>query len=426
MWASFARTRGWRASGHKGSEVRIALLGVFGVNNFGNEASLASAVRSIRGQIPRVDLFCICPRPQWVVDFHRLTAIEMSLDALGDVTGSRRALLLQASRTRLLRVIRASQAYKRLRGVSALVIPGTGILDDLGLRPEGVPLDLLVWCAAARLRGARVMFVSVGAGPITNPRSLWLMKTAARMAHHRSFRDTASREFMRSHGLDVSHDPVVPDLVFSLQPEAVGPPSPNPAEGLVVGIGVMDYRGWNIHGERQTEIYRKHVEDTAAIVCDVVTRGHKARLIVGERRDDRVVADVLERVRTAGARYAAGCEAPALGSFVDLFRELGGCDIVIGTRFHNMVCALMLGKPVISIGYAAKNRDLLGEFGLAEFAHDIETLSPSHVIAQFDQLVQRQASLQESIADKAQRYRAELDSYLNGLWGSLATSSSTQ
>ena len=60
---------------------------------------------------------------------------------------------------------------------------GVGVsLDDFGTGPRGIPAALLNWCMAAKLAGARLGFVSVGAGPIRHPLSRWLMRTAAALA----------------------------------------------------------------------------------------------------------------------------------------------------------------------------------------------------------------------------------------------------
>ena len=88
------------------------------------------------------------------------------------------------------------EACWRVRKVDIMIIPGTGILDDFGERPLGMPFDIFKWCLAARIAGARIAFVSIGAGPIGHPLSRWLMTAAARLAHYRSYRDAISRDFM--------------------------------------------------------------------------------------------------------------------------------------------------------------------------------------------------------------------------------------
>lgn len=399
--------------------MKVALFGVFGSDNFGNEASLVSATQSLRRRLPGVELLCICINPRRARLAYGLDALDLNLRRLGDSGGLRRLVLRCLGRARMLRILKAVQAYRHLRGLDALVFPGTGIFDDYLLEPGGQPLDMLIWCVLARLYRARVILVSVGAGPITNPCSLRLMTAAARMAGHRSFRDTASREFMGSHGIDVTRDRVLPDIVFGLQPENVGPSATDGNEGLLVGVGVMDYRGWKTGGTRQAEIYRKHVADTAGIIESILERGHRVRIILGESSDKTAAEDVLERVGAAGIAYGERCVAPPMSGFEDVFRELQQCHLVIGTRFHTVVSALMLGKPVISIGYAAKNRNLLKEFGLGQYAHDMGTLSVAQVTRQFDELVLRRADLRDGILRKAESYRSEVDAYMESLWDTL-------
>ena len=58
------------------------------------------------------------------------------------------------------------RAWRTLEGTDMFVIPGTGLLTDaFGLSGWG-PYGVLKWSLVARLRGCRVMFVSVGAGPV--------------------------------------------------------------------------------------------------------------------------------------------------------------------------------------------------------------------------------------------------------------------
>ena len=106
-----------------------------------------------------------------------------------------------------------------------LIVPGTGILGEFRDRPLGMPLALFGWCLAAKLCGARIAFVSVGAGPIEHPLSRWLIKSAAAMAQYRSYRDTSSKKFMESIGFDTRNDAVYPDLAFKLPAPRIAAPA---------------------------------------------------------------------------------------------------------------------------------------------------------------------------------------------------------
>ena len=61
-------------------------------------------------------------------------------------------------------------------------------------------------------------------------------------------------------------------------------------------------------------------------------------------------------------------------TFTELTEEMMRADVVIASRFHNLICALRLARPTVSIGYAKKNRDLMRALGLAGYCQDIEDL----------------------------------------------------
>ncbi len=77
---------------------------------------------------------------------------------------------------------------------------------------------LLKWCLAAKWGGARIVFLSVGVGPIEHPVSRFLMLRALRLADSRSYRETLALDYLRNLGFDASADRIYPDLVFSLDP----------------------------------------------------------------------------------------------------------------------------------------------------------------------------------------------------------------
>ena len=60
-------------------------------------------------------------------------------------------------------------------------------------------------------------------------------------------------------------------------------------------------------------------------------------------------------------------------SLHDVMAQIAWTDIVVATRYHNVVCALQMGRPVISLGYATKNDALLAATGLGEYCHHVET-----------------------------------------------------
>ena len=46
--------------------------------------------------------------------------------------------------------------------------------------------------------------------------------------------------------------------------------------------------------------------------------------------------------------------------------QMAAVDTVVATRYHNVICALKLCKPTLSVGYAAKNDAADGGMGLGD------------------------------------------------------------
>ena len=112
------------------------------------------------------------------------------------------------------------------------------MFDDLGVRPLGWAYDTFVWFTLARAMGVKVIFTSIGAGPIHNKMSRALMKSAATSTTYCSYRDGISKSFMANLGLDVSRFPVTADIAFGLP----SPPLiPRSESSLTFGIGLMTY-----------------------------------------------------------------------------------------------------------------------------------------------------------------------------------------
>jgi polysaccharide pyruvyl transferase WcaK-like protein len=384
---------------------RVGLLGLFGIGNLGNDGSLEAMVEFLRAASPDVELVCICGDPDLIRERQHIASIPLRwhrpeggfLKALND-----RLFKLPGKIFDILHTIR------HIGRLDAIVVPGTGILDDFAARPSGLPLDLSRWCIAARLVGAHVAFVSVGAGPITHKPNRRLLLLAARMATYRSYRDVNSKAFMAKAGFDVTADPIYPDIAFKLPvpADAAGPAAAERSGPLTVGVGVMSYSGWSAFADDQDRIHADYVAKIVRFVTWLLDGGHQVRLIVGETSDAGTVEEVMADVTAARPGLEPGritSRPPA--SLHDLMHQIAETDLVVATRFHNVVCALKLARPTISIGYAQKNDDLLADVGLGAFCQHIERLDVDLLCRQFEDLAAGREGYAAAIAAATTRFR---------------------
>src|SRR5262249_28777609 len=122
---------------------------------------------------------------------------------------------------------RWANGFANLRRMDMLIVPGTGLLTDAwGLRSCG-PYDMFKWAMIAKGCGCKLLFVSVGAGPVYSVLGRWFVRSALSLADYRSYRDRSTQEYLTRIGFHAHDDHVYPDLAFSL-PEL---PKPNPKTG---------------------------------------------------------------------------------------------------------------------------------------------------------------------------------------------------
>jgi polysaccharide pyruvyl transferase WcaK-like protein len=302
------------------------------------------------------------------------------------------------------------RAFVKLKGADMLIVPGTGLVTDAyGLGSWG-PYNQFKWVLMAKLRRCRVLYVSVGAGPIDSTAGRALVKAALSMADDRSYRDDASRDYLRGIGFRAKRDRVYPDLVFGL-PEALWSQIQAAPDGTrrVVGLGLMQYYGKYSTADPGRETYTAYLEALAVFAMWLLENNYDIRLLLGD--DDRFVLEDFRSVLHArGARYDEQriIEQP-IASPEDMLAELAATDVVVATRFHNVLLATLLRKPVIAISFHHKCSSLMRQMRLSEYCHEIDQMDAHTLIEQFRTLEQNREAVTRTIGEGVDQARAALD-----------------
>ncbi|MFD1981395.1 polysaccharide pyruvyl transferase family protein [Mesorhizobium newzealandense] len=378
------------------------MFGLFGSGNLGNEGSLEAMVGFLRRERPEAELSCVCREPEVVKQTFGIETLPIRRNGpASGLSGKVNRLLLKIPG----KLADFARAFSHVRKADVMIFPGTGILDDFGERPAGMPYDILKWCLAARLAGTRIAFVSIGAGPIRNRLSRLLMTSAARLAHYRSYRDLQSREFMESVGFDTRGDAIYPDLAFGL-PAPIPFPRTLP-DALRVGVGVMAYRGWYGFADGGQSIFSRYVGKLANFVVYLLDSGHDVRLLTGDDEDSVAVEALLAAVRNL--RPDSKLSHGQVHSLGDVMGQMALTDIVVATRFHNIVCALKMCKPTISLSYARKNDVLMEEMGLGEYCQHVERFDVETLVAQFSRLTAARGKHEQGISERLAEFKEQIE-----------------
>lgn len=363
--------------------LRIALTGGFGNGNFGNDSSIKSALLALRTRFPDAVIESICDDPEVVSSRFGIRATKIAVRPTGPLRHLDTLLLRIPSG-----VFNWVRAFWIARRFDVMLWPGTGVFDDYRTGPLGFPAQVFRWSVAARAMGVKLIFLGVGAGPIINPLSRFFLKTAARCAVYRSYRDNGSKAFMQSIGVDEANSPVLPDIVFG-KPVA-DPPPVRSTPPLTIGLGVMSYRGWRID-EALGADYR---EKLARFVGWAEGQGHRVRFLVAEPSDKRALVKLKDLLADGVDR---GGDMDVLA---DVMNEIRGCDLVIASRFHVLIAGLKLNRPCISLSYGPKHDLLMTEAGIGEFCQHADYFDFDLLVRHVETIAADPARLSAIVAER--------------------------
>jgi len=375
---------------------RVGLFGLLGSGNSGNDASMETVLAYLREAHPDAVVDALCGgRPERVRARYGIDATPLYwYQRFEDRVSGAPAAVLKV----LGKGMDAVRIAAWVRRHDAVIVPGAGALETtLPQHAWGFPYALLMLTASARLFGTKVALVSVGADLIARRPTRWISNATARLAAYRSYRDAYSRDAMRRRGIDTSADRVYPDLVFG-----VPVPPYQPGDPGLVGVGVMAYYGGNDDRDRAAEIHASYTEAMTGFSRWLLDNGYRIRLFGGDNKFDVEIAD---QIRDDLRRYRPDLEESRVAvahvqRYPELVRQMSEVGTVVATRYHNVMCALKLCKPTISLGYSRKFVSLMSDMGLGEFHQYADSVDTDRLIEQFKELESQHIQLQQSMADR--------------------------
>ena len=395
------------------ARVKISFFGHFGTLNTGNESTLIATLTRLRSLYPDAEFCCICTGPQSVTLRDGIDAVPITTRAVR-IWDRERPLYVRLGMAPVGIAAEFGQwirAFRMLKGSTMLIVPGTGLLTDAyGLIGWG-PYNIVKWSVAARLSGCKVLFVSVGAGPLYSRAGRLFVKSALALADYRSFRDRSSVSYLERIGFQDKHNHIYPDLAFSLPDDLLlRSTRPEGRRRRVVGLGLMEYAGRYSVEDPRAETFSGYLEALVDLMEWLLARDYDVRLLLGDD-DDMMVLDsftslLRERVETYTPERVS---YRPVDTVEEILSAIAATDIVVATRFHNVLLSLLLNKPVIAISFHHKCASLMNEMGLSEYCHDIGHMNAPKLIEQFQELEKHSTEVKETIRESVERQRRALE-----------------
>jgi polysaccharide pyruvyl transferase WcaK-like protein len=301
--------------------------------------------------------------------------------------------------------------WRELRGIDLFLIVGSNQCFDFYGGIWNYPFTLLKWSALAKIRGAKLAYVCVGAGPIEAPLSRRLLRRALLLADYRSYRDYVSRAVLSEFEPCFANDPVLPELVFSLPLET----APRNNDGkIVIAINTMpvfDGRYWPAADD---SAYSRLVDTYVELIRWIKDAGHDYFFYATSPRDTLVVHDVRERLGEGLEQFTDSEIYP--GTVAGLIRRIARADVVVALRYHGIVVPYAMGKPTLALEYWSKTRDLAASMNQLDYfvpredflVRGIHYLNP--VTTRLDTLIRERVNVARQLASKTDEFRRVLQS----------------
>jgi len=306
-----------------------------------------------------------------------------------------------------------------LRRTEVLIMPGGGLLTDGYGLFRGGPYDVLTWTLIAKACRCKVVFLSVGAGPLHGRLARRMVKLALSLADIRSYRDPTTKRYLERIGAPTNGDRVYPDLVFSLPRDAVEKPNSH-RDRPVVGIGPMESMGTRGGRGTSEESYAGYLESLVSLAEWLIRNGYDVRALVGDYVNDQVAKNQfgeLLRRRLPGAEEHL-IDDP-IYSVDQLLAQLADTDLVVASRFHNVVLAFLCGKPVVAISFDNKLDALMGAMAMSEYCLDGNSLDAAQLIDAFRGLEGTGAALEPEIRERVSSFRSALEDQYERLFDTI-------
>ena len=398
------------ARASKRTSYRVALFGHFGAGNFGNEATLQAMVQRLHEMDQDIKISCICPQPELVAATYGIEALSNREQIVKPWNSSNP--LIKLARTLFVGV--PSECYRWLKGLSllrkvdALIVPGTGLLTDAYTCFGYGPYDMFRWSLTAKLCRCKLIFASVGAGPLYSRMGRFFAKASLALADFRSYRDESTQKYLLGIGFAVEEDPVYPDLAFSLPKNVLPRRKDSQGRRPVVGLGLMQYAGKYSVENPQDAIYRAYLQNLVIFATWLLEHGYDIQLLIGDVIDRFVTEEFRGLLNRATALSEGHVIEEPVRSAGDLLTQISKMDYVVATRFHNVLLSMMLEKPIIAISFHHKCVSLMQQMGMERYCEDINRLSAERLTERFRDLERNASWMRESLRREVSARREEL------------------
>jgi polysaccharide pyruvyl transferase WcaK-like protein len=395
--------------------MKIGLLDHMGYGNLGDAATQEALIANIKVRLPDAEIIGFSLNPDDTRIRHNIvsysithwhpglnkpqrTATERSNRRFELKPMLKKIPIFSALVIRVLYLVREVRHLRRcfivLKSLDSLIIAGGGQLSELWRGPWSHPYNVFKFSLLTKLAKKKLLFLNVGAGPLTSTLGRAFIRYSITVADYVSFRDVQSQTLVYQLGVK-RETHVLPDSAYSLKIPDYGSESTQEMSRPLVGLNPIGFCDPRIWPKQNVSVYLRYLENLAEFSRWILSNNYRLRIYSAEGSVDAyALKDLKERLlNSLSTMDVEQIFIPPSNSVEDLMGEMSQFDVVVTSKFHGVVMSHLLGKPVIALSYHNKIDDLMRAVGHSEYCANIESFEVEDLKKMFISLVEDAAEL---------------------------------
>jgi colanic acid/amylovoran biosynthesis protein len=219
---------------------------------------------------------------------------------------------------------------------------------------------------------------------------------------------------------------ICPDMTFSLRAED-GSCDPVSGKGLPRPLILLTLRRWDYPGAKSAAARKKNEERYLSAMekaCYSLFKERGGTLAIvpqvrgpGFFENDRIISLKLWKKlkKTIPGKNLLFVDLPDFVSPHYVMRIFSQADLVLATRFHSAIFALISGVPVISITYQPKSEGIMRMLDLAHFCMDIEETDSARIIGLAKEIFRSREEIKRKIEKGVENFRVTIEKKMDGI-----------
>jgi polysaccharide pyruvyl transferase WcaK-like protein len=217
-----------------------------------------------------------------------------------------------------------------------------------------------------------------------------------RLAQQRSFREADSRALMASLGLTAVSE-VCPDVVFALDT----PNAPDAAPFAV--LSPLSRKTWS---KSPTDLHTQYLATLIEAGVALHRRGLGLRIAVTQPAMDS--DDAHELARALAQRGVGEVPVARVSNVDDYLHAVAGACVVVASRLHAVILALVAGCPVVALSHLPKVDRLMRDAGLGDYCMPLQCAAAGHLASAAVRAANDAAGLRTQVRYAHHTFRTQL------------------